>query len=207
MELKKSAVKTHDCIPESEAISDVKPDPQILALKEAGCDLLTDGPTRRDEAGQLRVGCADKPEWGVQITPKDHRSWATVLPSRYSTQPTELLALTHACKLATGMQATKFSELHYAFGVCHRNRIIWLHNGIFREVSTPVANSPLTTNLPEISQLPSVLPIYTVDTSFEDLGDAKAVKAAKQAALSTQTVQRLHLCNPVRRLSHHFLLF
>ncbi len=90
------------------------PRPDLLDTPLENCDnvLFVDGSASKDpQTGLNKVGFAVTTEFEVVKSGK--------LPSNYSAQGAELVALTEACKLMADKCVTIYTDSRYAFGVTH----------------------------------------------------------------------------------------
>jgi len=91
------------------------PRPDLLDTPLENCDnvLFVDGSASKDpQTGLNKVGFAVTTEFEVVKSGK--------LPSNYSAQAAELVALTEACNLMADKCVTIYTDSRYAFGVTHR---------------------------------------------------------------------------------------
>ncbi len=91
------------------------PRPDLLDTPLENCDnvLFVDGSASKDpQTGLNKVGFAVTTEFEVVKSGK--------LPSNYSAQAAELVALTEACNLMAGKCVTIYTDSRYAFGVTYR---------------------------------------------------------------------------------------
>ncbi len=89
--------------------------PDLLDTPLENCDnvLFVDGSASKDpQTGLNKVGFAVTTEFEVVKSGK--------LPSNYSAQAAELVALTEACNLMADKCVTIYTDSRYAFGVTHR---------------------------------------------------------------------------------------
>ncbi len=88
--------------------------PDLLDTPLENCDnvLFVDGSASKDpQTGLNKVGFAVTTEFEVVKSGK--------LPSNYSAQAAELVALTEACNLMADKCVTIYTDSRYAFGVTH----------------------------------------------------------------------------------------
>ncbi len=103
----------HCCLSVLEQVCTPRPD--LLDTPLENCDnvLFVDGSASKDpQTGLNKVGFAVTTEFEVVKSGK--------LPSNYSAQAAELVALTEACNLMADKCVTIYSDSRYAFGVTHR---------------------------------------------------------------------------------------
>ncbi len=103
----------HCCLSVLEQVCTPRPD--LLDTPLENCDnvLFVDGSASKDpQTGLNKVGFAMTTEFEVVKSGK--------LPSNYSAQAAELVALTEACNLMADKCVTIYTDSRYAFGVTHR---------------------------------------------------------------------------------------
>ncbi len=103
----------HCCLSVLEQVCTPRPD--LLDTPLENCDnvLFVDGSASKDpQTGLNKVGFAVTTEFEVVKSGK--------LPSNYSAQAAELVALTEACNLMADKCVTIYTDSRYAFGVTHR---------------------------------------------------------------------------------------
>ncbi|XP_041868122.1 uncharacterized protein LOC121656940 [Melanotaenia boesemani] len=158
-----------------------RPDLSDEPLLNSDLVLFCDGSSSRDPSGKNRVGFAVCNEHQVLLSGS--------LPSHFSAQTAELVALTEACKLAQGKSLTVYTDSRYAFGVVHDFGALWRHRKFLKSDGKPILNSTQIAALLDAILLPSEVAVvkcqaHTKDTSSVAHGNALADQAAKQAALS-----------------------
>ncbi len=102
------------------------PRPDLLDTPLENCDnvLFVDGSASKDpQTGLNKVGFAVTTEFEVVKSGK--------LPSNYSAQAAELVALTEACNLMADKCVTIYTDSRYAFGVTHDFGALWKHRHFF----------------------------------------------------------------------------
>lgn len=112
---------------------------------------------------------------------------AKPLPSNYSAQAAELVALTEACKHATGKCVNIYTDSRYAWGVVHDFGQIWANRSFLTSTGKPVAHHKLVADLLESVLLPKQVAIckceaHTNNVDSVSQGNARADSAAKTAA-------------------------
>ncbi len=151
---------------------------------------LVDGSASKDpQTGLNKVGFAVTTEFEVVKSGK--------LPSNYSAQGAELVALTEACKLMADKCVTIYTDLRYALGVTHDFGALWKHRHFLKSDGHPILNASLVSKLLEAILLPDKVAIckcaaHTNDKRFISTGNARADTAAKAAA-AQETKKRLVL--------------
>lgn len=118
---------------------------------------------------------------------KDKILKAEGLPPSYSAQAAELVALTEACKLMKGKDATIYTDSQYAWATCHVFATYWQNRRMKTSTGKPVTHADLLKALITAVQLPRKLAICkcAAHTKGEDditRGDAFADDTAKKAA-------------------------
>ncbi|XP_066530174.1 uncharacterized protein [Hoplias malabaricus] len=166
------AVLTETCTPRLDLKDEPLTNPDLV--------LFVDGSASRDRHGVNKVGCAVVTASEVLV--------AKPLPSTYSAQAAELVALIEACKLAEGKSATVFTDSRYAWGVASDFAAIWKHRKFLTSNGTHIKHHQLVAELLESILLPKELAIvkcaaHQKGTGYITKGNAKADLAAKAAAL------------------------
>ncbi len=170
----------HCCLSVLEQVCTPRPD--LLDTPLENCDnvLFVDGSASKDpQTGLNKVGFAVTTEFEVVKSGK--------LPSNYSAQAAELVALTEACKLMADKCVTIYTDSRYAFGVTHDFGALWKHIHFLKSDGHPILNASLVSELLEAILLPDEVAIckcaaHTNDNSFISTGNARADAAAKAAA-------------------------
>ncbi len=173
----------HCCLSLLEQVCTPRPD--LLDTPLENCDnvLFVDGSASKDpQTGLNKVGFAVTTEFEVVKSGK--------LPSNYSAQAAELVALTEACNLMADKCVTIYTDSRYAFGVTHRLwRALEAQNFFFflKSDGYPILNAALVSKLLEAILLPDKVAIckcaaHTNDKSFISTGNVRADAAAKAAA-------------------------
>lgn len=109
------------------------------------------------------------------------------LPSHYSAQAAELIALTTACQLAEGKSVTIYTDSRYAFGVAHDFGTLWKHRKFLKSDGKHILHYDKVDGLLKAILLPSQIaickcPAHTGESDFVSLGNQQADAAAKAAA-------------------------
>ncbi len=170
----------HCCLSVLEQVCTPRPD--LLDTPLENCDnvLFVDGSASKDpQTGLNKVGFAVTTEFEVVKSGK--------LPSNYSAQGAELVALTEACNLMADKCVTIYTDSRYAFGVTHDFGALWKHRNFLKSDGHPILNASLVSKLLEAILLPDKVAIckcaaHTNDKSFISTGNARADAAAKAAA-------------------------
>lgn len=168
----------HDCQEVAEATAKSRSDLKDKPF-ENGVVIFVDGSSRKNELGKTQTGYA-------VVTNKTVLK-AEALPSNYSAQAAELVALIEACKLMTGKTVTIYTNSQYAFATVHIFAQHWKNRGMVTSTGKPVTHAKLLTDLLTAVQLPAAIAICkcAAHTSGKDsvsLGNAFADKTAKAAA-------------------------
>lgn len=168
----------HDCIQASEQLLKPRPDLQDEPLLE-GDVVFVDGSSSKDETGKTRTGYA-------VVTPTTTVK-AGKLPSHYSAQAAELVALTEACKAYQNRAVTIYTDSQYAFSTVHLFAAQWARRGFTTSTGKPVKHAQLLQLLLDAVKLPSAIAIckcaaHQTDNSTVTKGNNLADKAAKLAS-------------------------
>ncbi len=170
----------HCCLSVLEQVCTPRPD--LLDTPLENCDnvLFVDGSASKDpQTGLNKVGFAVTTEFEVVKSGK--------LPSNYSAQAAELVALTEECNLMADKCVTIYTDSRDAFGVTHDFGALWKHRNFLKSDGHPILNAALVAKLLEAILLPDKVAIckcaaHTNDKSFISTGNARADAAAKAAA-------------------------
>lgn len=120
-------VEPHSCEAEVQQICTPQPDLSDTPLNNPDLVFYVDGSASRDpDTGQCQTGCAVVDDHGVLQS----------LPSHYSAQTAELVALTEASKLAEVM--TIYTDSRHAFGVVHDFGALWKHRKFLKSDGKPI---------------------------------------------------------------------
>jgi len=109
------------------------------------------------------------------------------LPTNYSAQAAELVALTEACKYAKGPSANIYTDSRYTFGVVHDFGTLWKQRGFLTSTGKYIAHHNLMSQLLDAVLLPKTVAIikcqaHTNGNDFISKGNASADAVAKAAA-------------------------
>ncbi len=168
----------HDCQELAEKTAKSREDLQDQPLQK-GEVIFVDGSSKKNELGKTQTGYA--------VVTKTTVLKAGKLPSTYSAQAAELVALTEACKLMKGKETTIYTDSQYAYATVHTFAQYWKNRGMITSTGKPVTHAELLTDLLNAVQLPKKLAICkcAAHTSGKDdvsLGNDLADKTAKAAA-------------------------
>uniref|UniRef100_A0A8P4FYC4 ribonuclease H n=1 Tax=Dicentrarchus labrax TaxID=13489 RepID=A0A8P4FYC4_DICLA len=170
----------HDCVQILEEECSPRVDLSDTPLPNADLKLFVDGSASRDKTGINQTGFAVVTLHEIVASGK--------LPSHFSAQAAELVALTKACKHAEGKIVNIYTDSRYAFGVVHDFGALWRHRGFLTSSGKPVANHHLVSDLLGAIMLPAKVSVMKCDahTNNSDpvsVGNAAADAAAKAAAV------------------------
>lgn len=168
----------HDCQELAETCAKSRPDLKDQKLTE-GEVLFVDGSSRKDEYGKTHTGYAVVTQTTVLKAEK--------LPSHFSAQAAELVALTQACKLTKNKKVTIYTDSQYAFATVHTFAQYWNNRGMVTSTGKMVTHAGLLTELLQAVQLPAEVAIckcaaHTTNADFVSRGNAFADETAKKAA-------------------------
>ncbi|XP_048009377.1 protein NYNRIN-like [Megalobrama amblycephala] len=170
----------HCCLTALEQICTPRPDLSDTLLENSEHILFVDGSAFRDpQTGLNKVGYA--------VTTEFETLTSGTLPSNFSAQAAELVALAEACKLMEGKSVTIYTDSRYAFGVAHDFGALWKHRNFLKSDGRPILNASLVSTLLDAILLPKQLAIckcaaHTNNKDFISTGNARADMAAKAAA-------------------------
>lgn len=151
-----------------------------MPLPNAELELFVDGSaSRSSETGAGQVGFA--------VVTLHKTLLSGRLPSHFSAQAAELIALIEACRMAKDKTVNIYTDSHYAFGVVHDFGTLWKHRGFLTSAGKQIAHHALITALLDAILLPKAISVVkcVAHTSFSDpisTGNNLADKAAKQAS-------------------------
>lgn len=171
----------HDCLHELEQVCTPRPDLKSTPLTNPDLILFVDGSASRSPTGINQVG--------FSVCTADAIIQSGSLPTHYSAQTAELVALTEACKAAEGKSVNIFTDSRYAFGVVHDFGALWKQRKFLKSDGKPVLNHLQVAALLEAILLPSAVAVckcsaHTGMTDAVSRGNAFADKSAKEAALT-----------------------
>ena len=179
----------HDCVADSVAFSKLRPDLESEPLKNGEVVYFVDGSSHnydnKTHAGFSVVQMAESGEFNtVMCIPCEQPC---------SAQLAELKALTEACSLAEGMEATIHTDSAYSHNVCHVYGAQWKQRGFKRSDGSPIQHQEQIQLLLAAMMRPKRLAIckcraHKKGTDYVTLGNAKADEVAKTAALQSRVV-------------------
>ncbi len=141
----------HCCLTALGQVCTPRPDLSDVPLENCENLLFVDGSAFKDpQTGRNNVGYAVTTEFEVVASGS--------LPSNYSAQAAELVALTDACKLIAGKCITIYTDSHDLFGVTHDFGALWKQK-ILKLDGRPIFNAPLVVALLEAILLPDKMAI------------------------------------------------
>lgn len=187
----------HDCQAETEKVYKPRPDLSDQPLKR-GEIIFVDGSARKDERGKNQVGYA--------VVTQTEIFEAEPLPSHYSAQAAELVALTRACELMKGKDVTIYTDSQYAYSTLHTFAQHWKHRGMVTSTGKMVTHAELLTKLLGAILLPRTVAVVkcaahtnkTDDVSKgNDFADKTAKEAAKRAIVDVSTLEEHSLNNDI----------
>lgn len=150
--------------------------------------VFVDGSASKSSTGGNQVGYA--------VVTQEKTLLSGPLPSKYSAQAAEIIALTEACKWAKDKSVTIYTDSQYAFSSVHCFAAQWSRRGMMTSTGKTVEHADLLVKLLQAIQLPHQLAICkcAAHTKRQDpvsLGNAKADEEAKRAAVRSEhlTVQ------------------
>ncbi|KAL6455319.1 hypothetical protein MHYP_G00362390, partial [Metynnis hypsauchen] len=170
----------HDCVAVITEVCSPRLDLSDEPLDNPDVVYYVDGSASRDSNGVTRVGYA-------VVT--DHETVCSgSLPSSFSAQAAELVALTKACELAKDKSATVFTDSRYAFGVASDYGAIWRNRKFLTSSGKHIKHYALIAALLQAMLLPRELSICkcAAHTRRQDVisrGNERADRAARVAAL------------------------
>ncbi len=167
----------HCCITALKQVGTQCPDLSDTPLENCENVLFVDGSAFKDpQTGQNNVGYAVTTEFEVVASGS--------LPSNYSAQAAELVALIEACKLMTGKCVTIYIDSCYSFGVTHDIGALWKHRTFLKSYGCPILNAPPVAAFLEAILLPDKIAIckcaaHTNNKDFVSTGNTRTDAAAK----------------------------
>lgn len=169
----------HNCSEKTQEDFRPRPDLKDQPLSH-GQTIYIDGSAGKNERNQNQVGYAITTQTTVLKTGK--------LPSNYSAQAAELVALIEACKMYKGESVTIYTDSQYAFGSVHHFCKQWKLRGFRTAAGKDVAHRALLEQLLHAITLPKDVAVckcaaHTAGTDDVSTGNRLADEAAKKAAL------------------------
>ncbi len=184
----------HNCVAVLQQVCSPRPDLQETPLTNPDLVVFVDGSASRDpQTGRNRVGFA--------VTTNHETLISDSLPSHYSAQAAELIALTEACKLASKKSVTIYTDSRYAFGVVHDFGTLWKHRKLLKSDGKPILHHDKVAALLDAILLPTSIAVckclaHTNHSDSISLGNARA-DAKKKAALKPIILNPLLVSTPV----------
>lgn len=140
----------HDCMHDTQQV--YKPRPDLLDEPLSQGDVIyVDGSAKVNDKGK---NCAS-----YAIVTIDKILQAKPLPTTYSAQAAELVALTEACKLYKGKEVTIYTDSQYAFATVHLFCQQWKNRRFKTSTGKPVTYAELLKPLLEAVLLPKAVAI------------------------------------------------
>lgn len=144
----------HDCVAAITQVCSPRPDLQETPLQNPDVEFFVDGSASRNtDTGKNQTGYVTTNET-VKSGP---------LPSHFSAQAAELMALTEACKLADGKTVTIYTDSRYTHGVVNDFGTLWKNRNFLTATGKPVAHHQLVSELLNAIQLPKTIEVYKCD--------------------------------------------
>ncbi|XP_042534598.1 uncharacterized protein LOC122107079 [Dipodomys spectabilis] len=170
----------HDCLQILAEVHGTRPDLTDQPLRDADFTWYTDGSSFLDH-GERKAGAA--------VTTETEVVWAEGLPPGTSAQRAELIALTHALKMAKGKRLNVYTDSRYAFATAHVHGEIYRRRGLLTSEGKEIKNKPEILALLEALFLPQKLSIihcpgHQKGQTSEARGNRLADRAAREAALA-----------------------
>ena len=168
----------HDCQELAETTAKSRDDLKDQPLN-SGEIIYIDGSSKKSEQGKTLTGYA--------VVTQNKILKAGSLPSTYSAQAAELVALTEACKLMANKTVTIYTDSQYAYATLHTFAQYWQNRGMVTSTGKPVTHAQLLIELLNAVKLPANIAVckcaaHTGNTDEVSLGNAYADKIAKEAA-------------------------
>lgn len=157
-----------------------RPDLVDAPLTNSDMVMYVDGSASRDpQSGENRVGFAVVSDSGVLCSGP--------LPCHLSAQAAELIALTEACKLATGKTVTVHTDSRFAFGVVHDFVVLWKHRNFLKSDGKLILHHTLIAELLESILLPTAIAVCKCAAHTSNTDDVYMM-------LEQTRLQKLLLC-------------
>lgn len=181
----------------------IRADPRTEPLEGAGSQLWTDG------SSFVKDG---KRYTGLAVASKDGSLLLRQLPSHWSTQVAELLALIEACHLSEGLPTNIYTDSHYVFLSAHTHAAVWKARGFTGADGKCLKMKPLLEELVKVIREPSELAIFhyrdhQTDCSEISHGNHAADYWARQATVLGPAIHSeknnllaLFSCDPIWHL-------
>lgn len=178
----------HECMAEAIKYTKLRPDLESAPLMDADVTYFVDGSCYRDHLGN-HAGYAVVEQKGERF--ETVKSESCKQPC--SAQLAELIALTEACKMASGRAANIYTDSSYAHGVTHLFGALWRLRGFKKTDGSPISHQKQTVALTSAMMQPTRLAIIKCQAhrkGKEDVvrGNNAADEAAKLASKSQLAV-------------------
>uniref|UniRef100_A0A7N8YHN3 Uncharacterized protein n=1 Tax=Mastacembelus armatus TaxID=205130 RepID=A0A7N8YHN3_9TELE len=192
----------HCCITNTEETCKPRSDLKDVALAE-GEVWFVDGSCFKNDKGENMCGFA--------VVSKQDVCAAGQLPSHFSAQAAEIIALTQACRLAEGKSVTIYTDSQYAFSTLHFFAAQWARRGMKTAGRQSVRHAPLLKELLQAVNLPKQLAVckcaaHTKGTDPVSKGNNRADAIAKAAAQGQFGKCNLYLTEEVKQPIDHEVL-
>ncbi|KAG6925680.1 protein NYNRIN-like, partial [Chelydra serpentina] len=143
--------EAHDCISITSLLARPREDLTDVPLQNPNLIYFVDGSCLRNSEGKLVAGYAVCSSYSVIES--------AFLPSVFSAQVAELIALTRACILAQDQTVTIYTDSRYAFGVAHDYGVLWKYRGFLTSAGSPIKNGQYVSALLDALLLPKAIAI------------------------------------------------
>lgn len=156
---------------------------------DADITFCVDGSCKKDDKGVHQTAYA--------IVTHDQVMEARPLPSSYSTQQAEIIALFRACSLREGKKINIYTDSQYAFSTIHIFAQQWKNRGMITSTGKPISHRDLILALLENVQKPTQVAIckctaHRKGTDPITLGNALTDKTAREATTGPQKTHILY---------------
>ncbi|XP_070408065.1 uncharacterized protein [Nothobranchius furzeri] len=142
----------HNCVEATDSLQLPRPDLKDTPLPD-GLVWFVDGSSSKTVTGVTQTGYSI-----VQLP--DTIIEAKSLPSHFSAQAAEIIALTRACELASDRPLTVYTDSQYAFSTVHCFAKQWERRGMVTSTGKPITHSQLLIRLLKAVLLPSSLALF-----------------------------------------------
>ena len=180
----------HDCEQELQVMCSPRVDLKDTPLLNTDLVLYVDGSSSRDpDTGLSRVGFA--------VVTDSEIVCSASLPSHYSAQAAELIALTRACKHAENKSVNIYTDSRYAFGIVHDFGTLWKMRGFLKSDGHMIAHHTLVNDLLTAVLLPRAIAVckcaaHVGKSDTVSRGNSRADAAAKAACHVPYAEHRSH---------------
>ena len=184
----------HNRVAVLQQVCSPRPDLQETPLTNPDLVLFVDGSASRDpQTGRNKVGFA--------VVPNHETLVSSSLPTHYSAQAAELIALTEACRLTKNKSVTIYTDSRYAFGVVHDFGTLWKHRQFLKSDGKPILRHDKVAALLDAILLPKSVAVckwlaHTNNSDPVSLGNARTDAAEKRATFQPTTTDLLFVSIP-----------